>query len=142
MASNNNFGVRRIFGGKFSDIGSYAAPDSNSQAVAETLPVGTTRRVFRGPRHDSGIWSYHVNCAEAGAATSSLKFYFSDLPNPDPTVAAHWKDSGITAIDLAVVATTFATRTGDYPEWIMAEAVVVTNTADVWAYVRVAGVQA
>lgn len=134
---------RRIFGGKPADDGKvYPFPDANSQATAETLAVGTTRRIFRGPRDATGTWSYHVNVTEAAAATSELKFYFSNMPDPTAATAAHWKDSGITAIDLSTTGTAFATRTGDFPEWIMAEAVVVSNTADVWAYVRTSGIDA
>lgn len=137
MANSNQ--VTRIFGGKYPQVsGDYTRPLLNpaNQTDVETLAVGTTRRLFRGPKGSSNSWSYHVNVVGAAGATSTLKFYYSDLPNPDPTVAAHWKDSGITAIDLASAAVSFATKTGDFPEWIMAEAVVATSTGTVWAYVR------
>lgn len=135
---------RRIFGGK-----NDTAAAANSQrytrelmneadeAQAETLTVGTTRRVLRGPGGQGGFWSYHINNLSASGATSTLKIYFSNLPNPDPTNSAHWKDSGITAIDLTVVAATQATRASDYYEWILFEAIAVTTAGTLWGYARV-----
>jgi hypothetical protein len=145
--ARNSTRTRRIFGGKEpardpTDTTVYQRELLNpaDQAVAETLPVGTTRRRFPGPSGD-GLWSYFISCTEGGAATSELKFYFSNLPDPDPDTAGHWEDSGISAIDLSATGVTFATRPTDYPTWIMAEAVVVTNTADLLGYVRCAGVE-
>ena len=144
---------RRIFGGKETapTTGSarYARPlfEPEDQAVAETLTVATINRMFPGPgqsQHPAGggVWSYHVNNVSPSGATSTLKFYFSNLPDPDPTDATHWKDSGITAIDLTAVAVSFATRTADFPLWILAQAVVVTSAGTIWAYVRTDGVDA
>lgn len=141
MASVRNARSRRIFGGAIAQpAGRYDRQllNNEDQATAEALAVGTHRRVFPGPKGLDN-WSYFVSVTGAAGAASSLKFYFSNLPNPDPTVAAHWKDSGIAAIDLTAVAETFATRSGDYPEWVMAEAVVAVSGGSMLAYVRVAG---
>lgn len=146
--ARNSTRTRRIFGGN-EPVGpttkeAYQRELRNpeDQYVSETLAVGTTRRKFPGPAMSgNGAWSFDIRCTEAGAATSQVKFYFSNMPDPDPATAGHWKDSGITAVDLATVNSVFTTRTGDYPVWIMAEATVVTNTADVLGYVRVAGVE-
>lgn len=132
---------RRLFGGKpATPTTTYVNPLDNpaDQANAETLTVGTTRRVCKGPGGQGGFWSYHVYNATASGATSNMKIYFSNLPNPDPATAAHWKDSGITAIDLTTTATsTQATRASDYYEWIMFEATAVTSGGTMWAYARV-----
>lgn len=139
---------RRIFGGK-NDTSAAAAGQRYSrellneadQTQAETLPVGTVRRLFPGPKSGgTGYWSYHINNLSASGATSTLKFYYSDLPAPDPANAAHWKDSGITAIDLTAVAVSFATKTTDFPAWIMAEAIAVTSGGTLWGYVKTDGV--
>lgn len=136
--SKFNANTRRIFGGLPADDGYKAPPHDATQDDKESVTAGTTvRRVFKGPVGSSGSWSYHFDVT-AGGATSTLKFYFSDLPNPNPATAAHWKDSGITPIDLAVTATGFVTRTADYPEWIMAEVVAVTSAPSLWLYARVA----
>lgn len=128
-----NSKVHRIFGGDGNESRNEA-----SQAAAETPIVGTTRRVFKGPQK-RGHWSYHLNNLSASGATSTVKFYYSNLPNPDPTIAAHWVDSGITAIDLTVVATSMATKADVFVEWIKAEAVVVTTAGTLWGYVRSEG---
>ena len=147
--SINSTRARRIFGGKESapetSSLTYSRPLNNpaDMVVAETLPVATTRRCFPGPKGDSGgVWSYHINVVTAAGATSTLKFYHSNLPNPDPTDATHWVDSGITAIDLtSTSADAHATLTGKYPTWIKAEAVVANSTGTIWCYVRSAGVE-
>lgn len=135
--SKLNAASKRIFGGKPDNDGYTAPPHTATQDDHETIAAGTTvRRVFPGPK--TGTWSYHVDVV-AGGATSALKFYFSNLPNPDPANAAHWKDSGIAAINLAVTGVTFATRTGDLPEWVMAEASAVTSPVNLFAYVKLGG---
>jgi hypothetical protein len=136
--------TRRIFGGKepARDDNQRALYNEADQAVAETLAVGTHRRVFPGPQgKGQPWWSYFVNVTEAGAATSAISFLYSWLPNPDPGTAAHWKDSGITPLDAAAVASYMDDFVQAAPLWIMAQAVVVTNTADVLGYVRVSGVE-
>lgn len=140
MSRNQN--VRRIFGGALAGPNAYTRPllNETDQAVAETLAVGTTRRVFKGPVGDGAHWSYHISVVSAAGATSALTFKYSNLPNPDPTNADHWVDSGISPIDLNAAADSFATLGTKSPEWIMAEAVVANSTGTVWGYVRVGGV--
>lgn len=139
------FKTRRIFGGKepaSETANQRALLNEADQAVVETLAVGTTRRVFPGPQGDAGTWwSYFVNVTEAGAATSAISFLYSWLPNPDPDTASHWKDSGITPLDASTIASYMGTIVDKAPLWIMAQAVIATNTADVVGYVRVAGVE-
>jgi hypothetical protein len=130
-----NSKVRRILGGDGTENYNDASQDR-----PETLPVGTTRRVFKGPTKQ-GHWSFHCNVTTGGGATSTLKFYYSDLPNPDLTNANHWKDSGIAAVDLSVAGATFGNQADVFPEWIKAEAVVATSPAAGWMYVRSEGVE-
>jgi hypothetical protein len=141
-----NANVTRIIGGKepqpTTGDARYVRPLTNTadQDVSETLTVGTTYRMFRGPRGAGPHWSYHVNCTEAGGAASQINWYYSNLPHPDPANTAHWHTSGVAATVLTGAAEFFASVTGATPEWILAEIVVAVNTADAWAYVRVASV--
>lgn len=129
--------VRRIFGGK-----SASPADHNpaTQAVGETLAVGTHSRRFRGPQRN-GQWSYQAKATSAAGAASTLKFYYSDLPDPDPDTAAHWVDSGIAAIDLTATTTVFASVADKFPAWIMAEAVIAVSAGDLYLWVRSEGVE-
>lgn len=141
MALHRNPKSRRLYGGKPANpLTCSDSPLLNEadQAQYETLTVGTSRRVCKGPGGQGGFWSYHVYNNTASGATSNLKIYFSNLPNPDPTDATHWKDSGITAIDLTVATTsTQAVRPQDYWEWIKFEATVATSGGTMWCWVRV-----
>jgi hypothetical protein len=133
--------VRRIFGGKSGDAEEGARRyNAQNQVDGETLGVATHSRMFKGPQRN-GNWSYQGKAVTAFGASSTLKFYYSDLPNPDPTVAAHWVDSGITALDLTSTATFFATVTGKFPEWIKAEVVGQTSGGTFYLWVRSEGVE-
>ena len=121
--------VRMIFG--------RPGPNSN-QALGEALTVATHSRRFKGPQRN-GNWSYQVKAVSAAGATSTMKFFYSNLPDPDPDTAAHWVDSGITAIDLTATTTVHATVTGRFPEWIMAQAFIATSGGTVYCWVRSEG---
>ena len=144
MAFDNVRMVRRIFGGgETQPSGKYDRPLTNpaDQAVAETLAVGTHRRVFRGPRGDGPHWSFHISRVTACGATSALNFYYSNMPNPDPTNADHWVASGVSAVDLTSATDILTSVTSVTPEWIKAEAVVANSSGTVWGYVRVNGIE-
>lgn len=136
--------TRRIFGGKegrnttAGESLTYARPLENQgdQAIAETLAVGTTYRVFPGPCPGGHAWSYHVSPVSAAGATSKLEFFYSNLPKPDPTNADHWVESGVSDIALDATTDAFGTVITEAPAWIMAKATVVDTTGTVWAYVR------
>lgn len=146
--SRPNSKVRRIFGGKESAPATgtsltyqRALTNPGDQAVAETLPVGTTYRRFPGPAGHHAWWSYHINVVTAAGATSTLTFWYSNLPDPDPTDATHWIDSGISSLDLtSTSADIFATIADKAPAWIMAKAVVANSTGTIWGYVRTADI--
>jgi hypothetical protein len=138
MSKFNAF-VRRIFGGKSAD-GNIAWNTAN-QADGEALAVGTVRRVFKGPQGFGGFWSYHGKVTSVAGATSTVKFYYSNLPDPDPTNSAHWVDSGITAWDLTSTTAVQATKTGVFYEHIMAEAVVANSGGQLWLWVRTGSVE-
>jgi hypothetical protein len=132
---------RRLFGGaEPQPSGKYDRPLRNNaqQATAESLAVGTHRRVMPGPRGAGASWSYFVSVTSAAGATSTLKAYVSNLPEPDPATAAHWEETDV-SIDLTAEGQTFATRT-DYAEWIKLEAVVANSAGSVLAFGRAAGV--
>lgn len=140
MAKFNAF-VRRIFGkGAYNGAqptGNWRAED---QALGETLGVGTVRRMFKGPQRN-GNWSYGGRATAAGGAGSQLKFYYSDLPEPDPASLTEWVDSGITAVPLTATTAFRGDLTGKFPEWILAEVVIGTTPGDVYLWVRSEGVE-
>lgn len=151
--ARNSTRTRRIFGGgepqaTFAQIGSaaYARPLNNpaDQMVAESLAVGTHRRVIPGPEACPGMpwWSYFIDMVTAGGATSALNIFYSWLPNPDPTDAAHWEASGISALDMTATTDVSATIIEKAPAWIKFEAVVVTSAATLVGYARTSGVEA
>lgn len=142
--------TRRIFGGgepqpTFAQAGkaAYARPLNNpaDQYVAETLAVGTHRRVMPGPKGQAGVpwWSYWIDVVSAGGATSALNIFYSWLPDPDPTNAAHWEASGIAALNLNATTDVSGTITSQGPPWIMFEAVVAASAATVVGYARASG---
>lgn len=146
---SNTYTTIRLFGGKepqpTTGKQQYQRPlmNENDQAVVETLAVGTHNRVFPGPRGPYPCWSIHGNITEVAAATSSLKFYYSDLPNPDPGEVSHWKlvdAAKIPTISLDSADSRQYTIVNDMFRWIKAEAVVVGNTCDLWLYAMVSGV--
>lgn len=141
MANTIQAICRRIFGGKSGD-GETGAQRFNvaTQAVGETLAVATHSRKFKGPQRN-GNWSYQAKATAAFGATSTLKFYYSNLADPDPTNSAHWVDSGITAIDLTSTTTVRGDVTGKFPEWIMAQVVAAASGGDLYLWVRSEGVE-
>lgn len=149
MATDSTW-TRRIFGGgepqaTFAQIGkaAYTRPLYNpaDQYVAETLAVGTHRRMIPGPKAGSGTpwWSYWIDVVSAGGATSALNIFYSWLPDPDPTNAAHWEASGIAALNLNATTDVASTITGQGPAWILFEAVVAASPATVVGYARASG---
>lgn len=150
--ARNSSRTRRIFGGaggqpSFAAAGSaaYARPLDNpaDQAVAETLAVGTHRRVIPGPEAQPGTpwWSYHIDVVTAGGATSALNIFYSWLPNPDPTDATHWEASGIAALNLNATTDVASTIANQGPAWIMFEAVVAASACTLFGYARASGVE-
>jgi hypothetical protein len=131
---------RRLFG-LSSDSGARAAGDGINQMVGETLPVGTTARMFQGPiGGGSGAWSAHVRVTSAAGAASAMTFGYSNLPNPDVTDDTHWEDSGITPVDLTATATKVVRPAGvTYVGWVRVKAVVAVSTGKVVVYTRADG---
>lgn len=144
MSRNPDHGQRRIFGGGESQptAGSavYVRPllNPNDQAVAESV-AATTYRTFAGPVGENPHWSYHGYCSQAGGAGSALKFYASNLPDPDPTDATHW-GSALHTVAIDATGAFQATLTSEGYRWFKAEATIASGTAKFWAYVRANGV--
>ena len=145
MANNTNATVRRIFGGGSGSTAAAAEKAAqvwqpSNQAQGEALAVGTHSRRFKGPQRN-GQWSYQAKATAAAGATSTLKFYYSNLPDPDPATAAHWEDSGIVALDLTSTTTDFGSVADKFPEWIMAQAVIANSGGSLYLWVRSEGVE-
>jgi hypothetical protein len=66
--------------------------------------------------------------------------WYSNLPNPDPTVDAHWvQDTGITSIDLSVVANTFLNIGNVNAEWVRFKVTRSSGTIALYLWARVEG---
>lgn len=101
--------VKMLFGAGGDQLARSSA-GANHQTIPELL-TATTSRVTTGPQGTSAnAYSFHAIVAAGTAPVGTLTVWYSNLPNPDPTNDAHWvQDTGVTAIDLAVVANTLKT---------------------------------
>lgn len=144
MTVSPDHGQRRIFGGGESQPttgdAQYARPLYNpqDQAVAESI-TGTVQRIFPGPVGENPHWSYHGYCSQAAGAVSTLKFYASNLPDPDPTDATHW-GAALHTVQIDATGAFQATVTSEGFRWLKAETTIASGTAKFWCYVRANGV--
>jgi hypothetical protein len=128
--------VRRVFGGK----GDPAVWNTQSQEDGETLAIAAHKRMFKGPTVN-GNFSIHGRMTTAAGAASALKLYYSNLPNPDPTNANHWVDSGVAGVPLNVTTPFRVDVTGKFPEWVMVELTVAAAPGAGYVYARSEGVE-
>ena len=83
-----------------------AMAGSAAQTLAESI-TATTSRVCAGSQK-TGHFSYHLLVSAGAAPVGTLTVWYSNLPDPDPTVDGHWvQDASIAAVDLSIVANTF-----------------------------------
>ena len=85
-----------------------------------------------------------VRNAEGGVTTSALTLWYSNLPNPDPTVDSDWvQDTTFTTIDLTVAATSYFVNVGNVnAEWVRVKPSVVTSAGTgIYVWVRSEGVE-
>lgn len=138
MAITNST-VKRIFGGPADLRGRHQA-DSTSQRVAEPLAVGVTARKFKGPK-SNGHMSIMTRVATASGATSTMTFWYSNLPDPDETSDADWSlDTSLTSIDLTATGNTFYNAGNVNAEWVRVKVTTVTTAGTIWQFTRVEGV--
>lgn len=100
--------VKMLYGGPGDDL-ARASAGSNHQLIQEQL-VTTVGRASKGPQDGQGHWSFHVIVGAGSSPVGTLTVWYSNLPNPDPNIDAHWVLSGAetgAAIDLSVVANTY-----------------------------------
>lgn len=103
--------VKMLFGGPGDDL-ARASAGSNHQLIPELIAAGAIiGRVITGPQGTAAnAYSFHAIVTAGSAPVGTLTVWYSNLPNPDPNIDAHWvQDAGVVAIDLAVVANTFKT---------------------------------
>jgi hypothetical protein len=106
------------------------------QAISETFAVSATanNRRVKGPKK-GGRATVHFFNETASGASSALSIGYSNLPDPDPTVDAHWVDSGITPIVMTTTATgTFTSISGVQAQWIRFKPSVVTTAGKGWLW--------
>jgi hypothetical protein len=101
--------VKMLFGGPGDALGR-ASAGANHQLIPE-LRTATDGRAFVGPQDGTAnAVSIHVIVGAGTAPVGSLTLWESNLPNPDPTIDAHWVlNTGFASIDMAVAASTFRT---------------------------------
>ena len=136
--ANSGATVQKVFGGP-SDQGARDQISSTTQLLPEALVVGSTSRKIRGPKAN-GHFSIHVRNLTASGATSTMTFWYSNLPDPSETDDTHWiQETLITAIDLTVIGNTFYNVGNVNAEWIRIKTVAVTTAGTLYAYSRVEG---
>jgi hypothetical protein len=87
-------GADDLIGVKTAGTGANVLADTDDEMAAEPLAGGVTgnepRRVFSTSQGGDaqGAWSVHLICS--AGLTGTVKFYYSNLPFPDPDTAAHW----------------------------------------------------
>jgi len=131
--------VKMLFGAG-SDATARASAGSNHQLIPELVAV-TTGRASVGPQDGQGHWSFHVIVGAGTAPVGTLTVWYSNLPNPDPQIDAHWVLSGAetgTAIDLAVVANTFR-FVDSTPNQVRFKANIVSGTASIILWYKANG---
>lgn len=133
--------TKRIYGGPGDQAGR-TLTGMNSQTLPELLVVSATlnARKFWGPIKN-GHLSIHLANITASGATSTFTVWYSNLPEPDPAVDAHWvQDTSIAAVDLTIVANTFINIGNVDACWVRLKPNVVTSAGTVWCWVRAEGV--
>jgi hypothetical protein len=111
---------------------------TDDEFVATPLAGGTTEanpisRRFAGPEGDNGLWTVHSIIG--GSPTGSIKFYHSNLPDPDPDTTADWVLLSALNITLAGSAlNSFTKQDGYLAAWVMVriELTSGSGTAAVW----------
>jgi len=139
--------IVEVYGGQVSRqngagvSGQASGLESNLQGLTEVLAVGTTRRVFRGPKIN-GRFSLQTIVDVAGGAGTAMTLFYSNLPNPSLASDNDW--AAAPAGDFTAPA---ITGTGNFwntvnnadPMWVMVKIVVATSTANMRVLARVEG---
>ena len=135
--------VKRLYGGGSDQAARTTQPSEANSRVGEALVVSTTAnaRMFKGPQQNAHF-SIHVRNLTASGAASTITWWYSNLPNPDPAVDSDWvQDTSITAIDLTVANATYMVNVGNVnAEWIRVKPSVAVSAGTLYAYTRVEGV--
>lgn len=132
MSINTSVSVL-VYGGPGDQAHRSGGTNPSAQVVGEPLPVASYGRRVKGPRRN-GNYSFHAAASAAGGAGSALSIWYSNLPNPDPDVDAHWVDSGITPIVLTSTTPFLQTITGKPVEWIRYKVTIATSQGSVWLW--------
>lgn len=122
-----------IYGGTPGDQAARASTNPSTQTQGETLAVNSYGRRARGPRK-GGRFSFHGAAPSAGGAGSQLTIGYSLLPDPDPTLDAHWVDSGIAPIVLTTTTPFLTPVTDKVVEWVRYKVVIATSGGTFWLY--------
>lgn len=109
--------------------------DPAAMAQGEPLGVATHSRKLRGPRQADGHFGFTL--IPSGTFSASMTVWYSHLPNPDPTVAAHWfQDTDLGTITLTA-GTTDGRLVGNVPAtWVRFSVVVASGTLNLSLWVQ------
>lgn len=140
MSYINSF-VKCVFGRTVGpDQAARAMSGSNGQTMKEQSAVAVSRAI-KGPQRN-GHFSFHYSIGAGSGPTGTLTVWYSNLPDPDPSVDAHWvQDTSIAAIDLAVVANGFVNVGNVNAEHIRFKANRTAGTVELFLWARVEGVE-
>lgn len=132
--------TRQLYGGAVGDDpNARASGGAANQNIFESITT-VARRVMKGPQRN-GHYSLHVKVGAGTTPAGTLTVWYSNLPNPDPTTDADWvQDTGVSAIDLAVIASTFVNVGNVNAEHIMLKANRTAGTCQLIVWARAEGV--
>lgn len=133
--------VKCLFGRTVgADQAARAMSGSNAQTVGENV-TSTTSRSTKGPQ-GGDHFSYHLKVGAGSSPVGTLTVWYSNLPEPDPAVDAHWvQDTDIGSVDLSVVANTFVNVGNVYAEHVRFKVTRSSGTLNVLLWVRAEGVE-
>ena len=137
--------TRMLFGGPGDDLGR-ASAGANHQLIPELIAAGSIiGRAIVGPQDSSSVYSVHAIVGAGTAPVGTLSIWYSNLPNPDPNIDAHWVQdanafgAATPTIDLAVVANTFRANSPIVADHIRFKVARTSGTISLILWVKVLG---
>jgi hypothetical protein len=134
--------VKMLFGAGGDQL-ARASAGSNHQLIQELLTATTGRSVV-GDQGAGNAWSAHVVVGAGTAPVGTLSVQYSNLPNPDPAVDAHWGPNdpdafgtGAPTLDLSVAGSTFRIRTPIVANHVRFKVTRTSGTISVIVWVKI-----
>lgn len=126
-------------GGSLTTVNTQQTISANNQLLAETVPVGSTRRLIYGP-NSGGRFSLQVFVDSAGGAGSAVTVWYSNLAVPSTADDTAWtQDTTVGSVVIDTTASKFVNVGNVDAQWIMVKATAVASTANIRVIARVEG---